>query len=100
MAERQGFTIPTSSQEARDKWKLETNQVAQFIIEECDERKEAAENFSDLYKCYKDWVERNHLTLLTTKTFSSRTQRLGFIGAKSGSDRKIKGLKLKGSCGI
>ena len=92
---KNGFTIPASSQQARDEWKLETNQVAQFIVEKCDERQEAAVNFSELYKCYKDWVKRNHLTLLTPKTFSSRTQRLGFIGGKSGNDRNFKGLKLK-----
>lgn len=97
---KNGFTIPASSQQARDKWKLETNQIAQFIIEECEEIQKAAENFSKLYGCYKGWVERNHLTLLTTKTFSSRIQRLGFTGGKSGSDRKIKGLKLKRSSGI
>ena len=75
---KNGFTIPASSQQARDEWKLETNQVAQFVIDECDEKPEAAENFSELYRCYKGWVHRNHLTLLTRKTFSSRMQRLGF----------------------
>ena len=91
---KNGFTIPASSKQARDEWKLETNQVAQFVIDKCKERPEAAENFSDLYGCYKTWVHRNQLTLLTAKTFSSRMQRLGFIRGKSGNDRQFKGLQL------
>ena len=92
---KNGFTIPASSQQARDEWKLETNQVAQFVIDECDERPEATENFSDLYSCYQGWVRSNHLTSLTPKTFSSRLQRLGFNNGKSGPVRKFKGLQLK-----
>ena len=92
---KNGFTIPASSQQARDEWKLETNQVAQFVIEKCDERPETAENFNELYRCYQGWVHRNHLTSLTPKTFSSRMQRLGFVRGKSGNDRKFKGLQLK-----
>ena len=96
---RNGFKIPTSSQLAREEWKLETNQVAQFVIDECDEIPAVTENFSELYKCYQDWVQRNQLTLLTPKTFSTRIQRLGFIRGKSGNDRKFKGLQLKKSTG-
>ena len=92
---KNGFTIPASSQLARDEWKLETNQVAQFVIDACDEKPDAAENFNELYRCYKDWVHHNHLTLLTRKTFSSRMQRLGFNNGKSGPNRKFKGLQLK-----
>jgi putative DNA primase/helicase len=92
---KNGFTIPASSQQARDEWKLETNQVAQFVIDKCDERPEAAESFNELYRCYQGWVHRNHLTSLTPKTFSSRMQRLGFISGKSGPIRKFKGLQLK-----
>ena len=93
---KNGFTIPASSQQARDEWKLETNQVAQFVIDECDEKPEATENFSKLYTCYQGWVHRNHLTkTLPAKTFSMRIQRLGFINGKSGTNRKFKGLQLK-----
>ena len=92
---KNGFTIPASAKQARDEWKLETNQVAQFVIDECNERQEAAENFSDLYRRYQGWVRSNHLTSLTPKTFSSRLQRLGFNNGKSGPTRKFKGLRLK-----
>ena len=92
---KNGFTIPASSQQARDEWKMETNQVAQFVIDKCDERPEAAESFNELYRCYQGWVHRNHLTSPTPKTFSSRMQRLGFISGKSGPIRKFKGLQLK-----
>ena len=92
---KNGFTIPASSTQARDEWKLETNQVAQFVIDKCDERPETAENFNELYRCYQGWVHRNHLTSLTPKTFSSRMQRLGFNNSKSGPNRKFKGLQLK-----
>jgi len=90
-----GFTIPASSQRAKEEWKLATNQVAQFVIDECNEKLEALENFSDLYRRYQTWGRRNHLILLTTKTFSSRMQRLGFVKSKSGNIRKFKGLQLK-----
>ena len=84
-----GFTIPASSQRAKEEWKLATNQVAQFVIDECNEKLEAVENFSDLYRRYQTWGRRNHLILLTTKTFSSRMQRLGFVKSKSGNSRNI-----------
>ena len=96
---KNGFTIPASSQKAREEWKLETNQVAQFVFDKCDNRPEAAESFNELYLHYKTWVQRNHLTLLTTKTFSTRIQRLGYISGKSGSVRKIKRLQLNKSRG-
>jgi len=94
-----GFTIPASSQQAKDEWKLETNQVAQFVIDECNERLEAVENFSDLYRRYQSWVRCNHFMSLTPKTFSSRMQRLGFVKSKSGNIRKFKGVQLKDNSG-
>jgi len=100
IALQNGFKVPASSQLAREEWKLETNQVAQFVIDECNEIPEVTVNFSELYGCYKTWVQCNQLALLTAKTFSTRIQILGYMKGKSGSNRNFKGLQLKKSYGV
>ena len=100
IALQNGFKVPASSQLAREEWKLETNQVAQFVIDECNEIPEVTVNFSELYGCYKTWVQCNQLALLTAKTFSIRIQRMGYVKGKSGSNRNFKGLQLKKSYGV
>lgn len=93
---KNGFTIPASSREARDEWKLETNQVAQFVMDTCDALPDAVESFDQLYKQYQWWVQANQLTkTLTTKMFSTRLQKLGYKKSHSGDVRTFRGLRLK-----
>ena len=90
------FTIPESSKLANIEWKVETNPVAEFVINECITVPSAVINFPDLYDAFTKWTERNALPkLLSTKMFSRRLQRLGYGKSHSGSVRTFKGLKLK-----
>ena len=93
---KNGFTIPASSRQARDEWKLETNQVAQFVMDTCDASPDAVESFSELYKKYQWWFHDNKITQrLTTTMFSTRLQKLGYKNSHSGDVRTFRGLRLK-----
>jgi len=93
---KNGFTIPESSQSANIEWKVETNPVAEFVINECSTVPSAVINFSDLYDAFTKWTQRNALPKsLSTKMFSRRLQRLGYEKSHSGSVRTFKGLRLK-----
>ncbi|MDA9967317.1 hypothetical protein N9D70_01845 [bacterium] len=91
-----GFTIPASSQQARDEWKLQTNQVAQFVMDACDVSPAAVESFGQLYKRYQWWVNGNQLTqTLTPKLFSTRLQKLGYKNSHSGDVRAFLRFRLE-----
>lgn len=93
---KNGFTIPESSKSANIEWKVETNPVAEFVINECSTVPSAVINFSDLYDAFTKWTQRNALPKsLSTKMFSRRLQRLGYEKSHSGSVRTFKGLRLK-----
>jgi phage/plasmid-associated DNA primase len=91
-----GFTIPASSQQANDKRKLETKQVAQFVMDTCDVSPAAVKNFGQLYKRYQWWVNGNQLTqTLTPKLFSTRLQKLVYKNSHSGDVHRFLRFRLE-----
>lgn len=72
-----GFTEPPSCIEARDAWRLEADQAAQFISESCGEGGETASR--DLFNAYNLWAQMEGIRqMLTHKGFSERLVRLGY----------------------
>ena len=89
-AEEQAFTEPESCKEAKQAWRLEADQAAQFFEEAC--LKEGDIGSSDLYQAYLGWaMDQGIRQKLTHKSFSSRVINLGVTWS-----RKNRGIMLHG----
>lgn len=91
-----GFTMPPSSEAARQEWRLEADQVQQFVLEccDCDGGKVPT---SEIYNAYREWAADNGIKMqLTKRNFRDRLTRLNFGRGKSGSTRYVTGLTMKG----
>lgn len=96
LALENGFTVPQSCLDAREEWRLEADQVAQFIEAECDivQTGEIASRF--LYDCYRKWADRAGIAKMVTETtFSKRLEMLGHEKKKKAAGMFVLGLTLK-----
>jgi putative DNA primase/helicase len=89
-----GFTMPESCKQARDQWRLEADQVAQFIEQDCEASHLDRIEPQLLFNAYRDWAADNGIHhRLTQKSFIDRVVILGFERKKSNGRRFIIGLK-------
>ena len=90
-----GFTQPPSSLEALADWKLDADQVAQFVEERCIRNRDGKVRSSEIYREYKLWAEQNGLrNLLTNKGFRDRLNRLGFGKRRDRDGNWVLGLSV------
>ncbi|MDB4112128.1 phage/plasmid primase, P4 family [Yoonia sp.] len=89
------FTEPPSSICAKQEWKLEADQVAQFVEDACKVDANAEINVTKLYGRYKIWTDSQGINkTLGIKNFRDRLSRLGY-GHKRRSDGKyVTGLTV------
>lgn len=93
-----GFTMPDSSKQARDEWRLEADQAAQFIEDVCTVDPASEVAGQALYDEYTFWARDNGITrTLTMKSFRDRMTRLGFGTRRSSSTRYVTGLRVTNS---
>ncbi len=93
-----GFTHPTSSEPAKNEWRLETDQVAQFVEDACTRGADCSEKSSAVYAQYKSWVDLNGVKhSVTHKTLRDRLTLLGFGKKKTREGNWVTGLKLNAS---
>lgn len=91
-----GFTTPASSVQALDEWRLEADQVAQFIGDDCTTDKSAEIQATDLYSAYKSWASDNGVQrALSMKSFRDRLTRLGCGQRRTSSARYVTGIELR-----
>lgn len=89
-----GFTTPESCKQARERWRLEADQVAQFVEAECTEDSEGRIPPQRLFDAYKGWADDNGIhKKLAQRSFVDRLVVLGYERQKSNGTRYIKGLK-------
>lgn len=89
-----GFTMPESCQHARDQWRLEADQVAQFVEAECEPDPLERMEPQKLFNAYRAWAQENGIhRQLTQKSFSDRLKALGYDTRKSNGKRYTAGLK-------
>lgn len=89
-----GFTTPESCKAAREKWRMEADQVAQFIEAECEP--DASERIPPqrLFNAYRGWADENGIhKKLAMRSFVDRLKALGFESKKSGGVRAVRGLR-------
>jgi putative DNA primase/helicase len=90
------FTEPQSCLDVKKEWRLEADQVAQFVGEKCVLRSEFETSSSELYETYKSWADDAGITRkLNRKNFANRLVRLGCVLHKGrGGERIIKGIRI------
>ncbi len=88
-----GFTMPKRSQQAREDWRLEADQVAQFVEDDCITGDRHEIKAGVLYDHYKKWALDNgiHRTL-SMKSFRDRLDRLGFGKRRDRNGRYVTGI--------
>lgn len=89
---KHGFTMPESCRQAREEWRLEADQVQQFIESECSRDPASEMRAQELFNFYRMWAQDNNIhRTLTMKSFRDRLDRLGF-----GKRRNEKGMLVTG----
>lgn len=91
------FTTCASGIEVIDKWKLEADQAAQFVAEECVVGPTHNVKSADLYAAYRLWAEDAGIRYtLNHNNFSNRLASLGYPqGRTTNGIRMINGLAIK-----
>ena len=94
---RGSFTDPDSCLKAKEEWRIEADQVAQFIGERCELKSDERVSSSELYLAYKNWADDAGIARrLNRKNFANRVQRRGGQLCKgTGGARMIAGVRLK-----
>lgn len=71
-AVREGFTDPVSSEEAKEEWRLEADQVQQFVLDCCERSPIGRIESGVLYSAYKDWADESGIRMtLTHRNFGT-----------------------------
>lgn len=91
-----GFTEPRSCIDAKQEWRLEADQVAQFVAERCVMEPLQEITSNALYIEYTDWALESGITRkLGRKNFTSRLVKLGCTLDKgTGGKRMVCGIRI------
>lgn len=90
------FTLPASSVDARNDWRLEADQVAQFVDERCERVAGEERMVSSVYRIYDHWAMENGIQKrVALRSFRERLTRLGFGHKRVSEGGLILGLKFK-----
>jgi putative DNA primase/helicase len=96
---QQSFTTSVSSDQAINDWKLDADQVAQFVADQCKLEKGSSTASLELYNKYREWsVEAGIRKVLGRKNFTGRLIRLGCsLDRGTGGLRRIQGIEINDS---
>ena len=90
-----GFAEPQSCVAAKQEWRLEVDQVAQFVSEKCVYAPKEETTFKELFEAYMRWAVEEGVRLhMEKRGFSSRLSRLGYGKRHTNSSRYVTGIKL------
>jgi len=92
------FTEPESCKDAKKEWRLNSDQAAEFVQDECLLGAGLSITSAMLYQTYKRWAEDCGIKrTLGHNSFTTRVADLGAEKGKSpdGKDRILSGIKLK-----
>jgi len=93
--QRGHFTIPDSCIRAKEQWRMEADQVAQFIQDQCVMEPGACVHSSRLFKAYQSWAENAGIRrMLNRINFSKRVHRLGGKPGRTADYRFYDGIRL------
>lgn len=88
------FTMPQSCGDARERWRLEADQVAQFLESECSENGFAKVEPQKLFKAYREWAQDVGIhKIMAQRGFLDRVKALGYETRKTNGKRWVTGLE-------
>jgi putative DNA primase/helicase len=91
----EGFTQPQSSETAKKEWRLEADQVAQFIDDTCQRLEVARTPVADVFRAYQSWAQDNGIAkTMSLRGLRERLTRLGFGADRDRTTRYVTGLKV------
>ncbi len=98
LLEKGAFTECASSVKIAQEWRLEADQVAQFVGDACETGKGLSSSSADLYMSYRFWADGAGVRrTLNRNNFTNRLERLGHSKKRgTGGTRMIDGLKPRG----
>jgi putative DNA primase/helicase len=89
-----GFTMPASCKAARESWRLEADQVAQFVEAECVVDPLGTVEPGKLFNAYRDWASECGISkTVALRSFTDRLRVLNYKAAPSNGRRIIRGLR-------
>jgi len=96
LIEKGEFTSCSSSLERTKEWRMDADQVAQFVEEACERESGAVVESKVVYWEYEAWADSAGIRLkVSRKTFTQRLNQLGFESVKGTKGvRQIRGLKI------
>jgi putative DNA primase/helicase len=97
LIENNTFTTSASSIEIIKQWRVEADQVAQFVAEECESGTKCRIASAVLYRGYQSWADAAGVRrTLNRNNFTNRLGRLGFKpGRGTGGQRMIEGIQMR-----
>jgi putative DNA primase/helicase len=91
-----GFTEPQSSAGAKEEWRLEADQVAQFVDDACHRAPDAKTTARVVFLAYETWALNNGIQkTMSQKGLRDRLTRLGFGSVRDSTARYVTGLRVK-----
>jgi len=85
----------TQSKDLAAGWRLEADQVAQFVEECCTSDPASTVASSEIYEEFREWARNGGIArMVTRKSFSQRLERLGYRLSRTGVQRRIEGIKI------
>lgn len=102
LIENRAFTECSSSSDAANMWRMEADQVAQFVADDCDTGKQCRATSAELFAQYQSWADSAGVRrTLNRNNFTNRLKRNGFEpGRGTGGTRMIDGVQPKGNPGL
>ena len=89
-----GFTDPPSSTLTKQKWRLETDQVRQFVVDACLVGQDYSQKSRLMYSTYNAWAYNNGIRkTLGLRSFIERLDRLGYGQVRRNDGMYLTGLK-------
>ena len=90
-----GFTQPGSTETAKQEWRLEADQVAQFVDDVCERDPDACSKASEVFEAYLSWAQRNGIKqTMSQRGLRDRLTRLGFGQRRDKTARYVTGLRV------
>lgn len=90
------FTEPESSRQAKEEWRLEADQVAQFVDDVCERVKVGKVGSQRLYDTFISWATAQGIgQKVKQKSFVERLERLGFVRGRDNRGKHVTGLEIR-----
>ena len=84
-----------STETAKQEWRLEADQVAQFVDDVCERDPDASSKASKVFEAYLNWAQGNGIKqTMSQRGLRDRLTRLGFGHRRDKTARYVTGMRV------